>query len=264
MNLFYTPDILGNIYSLNEEESWHCQKVLRLHQGDIVYLTDGKGSLFEARISDLTGRKVTVEVISRQDGFGRRDYYLHMAVAPTKNIDRYEWFLEKVTEIGVDEITPLICDHSERRQLRTDRLEKVITAAVKQSLKAYLPKLNEPILFSKFLAARSPGFPTPQVPASEASLLPSFPASQLPNFLANPPTVKKYIAFITPGAPLLKQLYPKGAPAIILIGPEGDFSPAEVEAATTSGYQVISLGKSRLRTETAAIAACHTIELINQ
>ena len=256
MNLFYAPDLLGNLYSLNEEESWHCQKVLRLHKGDIVYLTDGKGSLFEARISDLTGRKVTVEVINRQDGFGRRDYYLHMAVAPTKNIDRYEWFLEKVTEIGVDEITPLICDHSERRQLRTDRLEKVITAAVKQSLKAYLPKLNEPIHFAQFL--------TSPLPRLHASMPPCLPNSPIPGIPADTLPVNKYIAFITPGAPLLKQLYPKGAPAIILIGPEGDFSHAEVEAATTSGYQVISLGKSRLRIETAAIAACHTIELINQ
>ena len=106
MNLFYTPDISGNLYSLNEEESRHCQKALRLREGDTVHLTDGKGTLFEAQISYLNSRQVTVEVISRQDGYGRRDYYLHMAVAPTKNIDRFEWFLEKATEIGVDEITP--------------------------------------------------------------------------------------------------------------------------------------------------------------
>lgn len=153
MNLFYTPDISGNLYSLNEEESRHCQKVLRLRLGDTVHLTDGRGTLFEARITDLQNRRVAVEVISRQDGFGRRDYFLHMAVAPTKNIDRFEWFLEKATEIGVDEITPLICEHSERRQLRTYRLEKIITAAAKQSLKAYHPKLNEPVLFGKFLSS---------------------------------------------------------------------------------------------------------------
>jgi len=240
LNLFYTPDISGNLYSLNEEESRHCQKVLRLREGDPVHLTDGRGTLFAARITDLQSRRVTVEVVSRQDGFGQRDYSLHLAVAPTKNIDRFEWFLEKATEIGVDEITPLICDHSERRHLRTDRLEKVITAAVKQSLKAYHPKLNEPVLLEKFLAFRPP------------------------RILANHLPENKFMAYITPGVPLLKQLYQKGADAVILIGPEGDFSPDEVEAATSSGYQVISLGKSRLRTETAAIAACHTIELLNQ
>jgi len=245
LNLFYTPDISGNLYSLTEEESRHCQKVLRLREGDPVHLTDGRGTLFAARITDLQSRRVTVEVISRQDGFGQRDYSLHLAVAPTKNIDRFEWFLEKATEIGVDEITPLICDHSERRHLRTDRLEKVITAALKQSLKAYHPKLNEPMLLGKFLSS-GPHAPLPPGPHAN---------SRIDN---------KFIAYITPDAPLLKQLYQKGADAVILIGPEGDFSPAEVEAATSSGYQVISLGKSRLRTETAAIAACHTIELLNQ
>lgn len=247
MNLFYTPDISGNLYSLNEEESRHCQKVLRLREGDTLHLTDGKGTLFDARISELHGRHVSVEVTGRQDDFGKRNYCLHMAVAPTKNIDRFEWFIEKATEIGVDEITPIICEHSERRQLRTDRLEKIIIAAMKQSLKAFHPKLNEPIHLNKFLASQVPSFP--------ASPPPSFPANTAAN---------KYIAYITSGAPLLKQLYEKGDAATILIGPEGDFSPVEVEAAIKSGYQVISLGESRLRTETAAIAACHTIQLINQ
>lgn len=253
MNLFYTPDISGNLYSLNEEESRHCQKVLRLRQGDSVHLTDGRGTLFEARITDLQSRRVTVEVISRLDGFGRRDYSLHLAVAPTKNIDRFEWFLEKATEIGVDEITPIICDHSERRQLRTDRLEKVIIAAVKQSLKAYHPKLNEPMLLGKFLSS-----------VSHSSMHPSLQAYMPPSLPANSINDNKFIAYITPDAPLLKQLYQKGSSAIILVGPEGDFSTSEVDAATKSGYRVISLGNSRLRTETAAIVACHTIDLINQ
>lgn len=253
MNLFYTPDISGSFYSLNEEESRHCQKVLRLHLGDIVNLTDGKGMLYEARISDLQGRAVTVEIVSRKDNFGRKDYYLHMAVAPTKSIDRFEWFLEKATEIGVDEITPLICEHSERRQLRIDRLQKVLTAAMKQSLKAYLPKLNEPVLIGNFLSSEP-----------HSSKLPSLQASLLPRIPANPLPENKFIAYITPNAPLLKQLYKKGSDSTILIGPEGDFSPSEVDAAIQSGYQVISLGNSRLRTETAAIAACHSIELLNQ
>jgi 16S rRNA (uracil1498-N3)-methyltransferase len=240
MNLFYTPDITGSLYSLSEEESRHCRMVLRLRDGDIIHLTDGKGTLFEARILDASNRQVAVEVINQQENYGRLGYRLHLAVAPTKNIDRFEWFLEKATEIGVDEITPLICEHSERRQLRTDRLEKVITAAMKQSLKAYHPKLNEPVFFGKFLASPPPSFPAI-----------SFPEN-------------RYIAYITNGAPLLQQLYQKGADAVILIGPEGDFSPAEVESAKKSGYQVISLGESRLRTETAAIVACHAVNLMNQ
>jgi len=206
--------------------------VLRLREGDIIHLTDGRGKLYEARIVDARSRQVSVEITGRQDNYGRRDYLLHMAVAPTKNIDRFEWFLEKATEIGVDEITPLICDRSERRQLRTDRMHKVITAAVKQSLKAYHPKLNEPESLSRFLAKPHPG--------------------------------GNYIAYITEGAPLLKQSYQKGSDAVILIGPEGDFSPVEVETAKKSGFQVISLGESRLRTETAAVAACHTVQLVNQ
>jgi 16S rRNA (uracil1498-N3)-methyltransferase len=240
MNFFYTPDISGSLYSLSEDESRHCRMVLRLRDGDIIHLTNGIGTLFEARILDARSRQVTVEVINQQENYGRLGYRLHLAVAPTKNIDRFEWFLEKATEIGVDEVTPLICDHSERRQLRIDRLEKVITAAMKQSLKAYHPKLNEPVLFGKFLTSQPPSLPAI-----------SFPEN-------------KYIAYITNGAPLLQQLYQKGADAIILIGPEGDFSPAEVESAKKSGYQVISLGDSRLRTETAAIVACHTINLMNQ
>jgi 16S rRNA (uracil1498-N3)-methyltransferase len=253
LNLFYTPDIAGNTYSLNEDESRHCQKVLRLGKGDMVNLTDGKGVLYEARISEFQNRKITVEIISRKDSFGRRDYYLHMAVAPTKSIDRFEWFLEKATEIGVDEITPLICEHSERRQLRVDRLQKVITAAMKQSLKAYHPKLNEPVLFGNFLSSEHY---SSRPPGPQASPLPRFPDDSLQE--------SKFIAYITPDAPLLKHLYQKGSNASILIGPEGDFSPSEVDAATASGYRIISLGNSRLRTETAAIAACHTIELLNQ
>jgi 16S rRNA (uracil1498-N3)-methyltransferase len=253
LNLFYTPDISGNLYSLNEEESRHCQKVLRLSEGDTVHLTDGRGMLFEARITDFQGRRVTVEVISSQEGFGHRDYYLHMVVAPTKNIDRYEWFLEKATEIGVDEITPLICEHSERRQLRTDRLEKIITSAIKQSLKAYHPKLNEPILLGKFLSS-----------GSHAPMPPNLHAPMPPSHQANSQSANKFIAYITPETPLLQQLYQKGSDATILIGPEGDFSPIEVDTAIRSGYHVISLGNSRLRTETAAVTACHTIDLLNQ
>jgi 16S rRNA (uracil1498-N3)-methyltransferase len=232
MNLFYAPDISSDIYSLNEEESRHCRMVLRLREGETVHLTDGKGTLFQAQITDVRAKLVNVAIISRVDGYGKRPYHLHMAVAPTKNIDRFEWFLEKATEIGVDVITPLICEHSERRHLRTDRLEKVITAAVKQSLKAYHPVLNEIVGLKEFLAKENPG--------------------------------QLFMAHLDEEKPvLLQKLYRKGSDVTILVGPEGDFSQAEITAAIQSGYKVVSLGESRLRTETAAIAACHTIGLIN-
>jgi len=245
LHLFYTPDLAGDLYSLNEEESRHCLKVLRLAKGDIIHLTDGKGNLFETVIIEDKDKTCIVQVKSniilpgkrltangkQQFSYGKRDYRLHIAIAPTKNIERFEWFLEKVTEIGIDEITPLICDHSERRQLRIDRLEKVITAAMKQSLKAWHPRLNEAAEFKKFVSGnRDRG---------------------------------KYIAYITDGVPMLHQVCLQGNDATIMIGPEGDFSPSEVEMAVKSGYKIVSLGDSRLRTETAGIIACHTVFLLN-
>lgn len=232
MNLFYTPDITAGLYSLNEEESRHCQKVLRLREGDIIHLTDGKGTLFESRITDDRSRQVTVEVISQQENFGRRDYRLHLAVAPTKNTDRFEWFLEKATEIGVDEITPMICDHSERRKLRIDRLERIITSAVKQSLKAYHPVLHTLTEFERFIAEKR--------------------------------ECHHFIAHLEEHDPvLLQSVYRKGNDATILIGPEGDFSDSEIASALAASYQCISLGSSRLRTETAAVVACHAIAMLN-
>jgi 16S rRNA (uracil1498-N3)-methyltransferase len=232
MNLFYTPDIDSDIYSLNEEESRHCRLVLRLREGDPVHLTNGKGTMFESRILDSRSKLVTVEIVSRTDNYNRRDYRLHMAVAPTKNIDRFEWFLEKATEIGVDEFTPLLCEHSERRQIRTDRLFKVITSAVKQSLKAYHPVLNEMTDFNEFISRERQG--------------------------------GKYIAHLEENDPvLLKEVFEKTQEVTILIGPEGDFSSGEISKGIKQGYLCVSLGNSRLRTETAAIAAIHTIFLLN-
>lgn len=232
MNLFYTPDIAGSLYSLTEEESRHCRMVLRLREGEVIHLTNGTGTLYEARITDARSKQVAVEITNRQENFGRRDYRVHLAVAPTKNIDRFEWFLEKATEIGVDEITPLICEHSERRQLRTARLEKVIVAAMKQSLKAYLPALNPTVDFRRFIAEKREG--------------------------------QLYIAHLEESEPvLLQKVYSQGNDITILVGPEGDFSPAEIESAIKSAYQIISLGESRLRTETAAIVACNTVQLLN-
>lgn len=233
MNLFYTPDISGETYSLNEAESRHCQKVLRLQQGDVIHLTNGRGTLFEARITDTRSRLITVSITGKVENFGRRDYHLHLAVAPTKNIDRFEWFLEKATEIGVDEITPLICEHSERKHLRIDRLEKVVTAAMKQSLKAYHPMLNNVADFARFVSLQREG--------------------------------QLFIAHLDEHDPLhLQKVYNKGADVTVLIGPEGDFSESELSMAERHSFQRVSLGDSRLRTETAAVVACHTIRLINQ
>jgi len=242
--LFYIPDIAGDLCTLNEEESRHCLKVLRLTRGDTIHVTDGKGNLFETEILVDKGKLCTVQIRNNLSEagdsqpaagslykFGYRDYRLHIAIAPTKNIDRFEWFLEKSTEIGIDEITPLICDHSERRQLRTDRLEKVITSAMKQSLKAWHPLLHEAMAFKDFITEDVGG--------------------------------NRFIAFMTDGAPQIHHIYRKGKDATILIGPEGDFSQTEVDAAVKEGYRVISLGDSRLRTETAGIAACHSIYLTN-
>jgi len=232
MNLFYTPDITSSYYSLNEEESRHCQKVLRLHEGEIIHLTDGRGTLFEARIIDSRSRQVSVEVTGKRENYGKRDYRLHLAVAPTKNIDRFEWFLEKATEIGVDEITPLACEHSERRQLRIDRLEKVITSAVKQSLKAYHPVLNQLTDYKKFITEKRTG--------------------------------QLFIAHLEESDPvLLQKAYLKNNDVTILIGPEGDFSESEMASAIAASYQCISLGSSRLRTETAAVVACHAVAMLN-
>jgi 16S rRNA (uracil1498-N3)-methyltransferase len=233
MNLFYAPAIQGNLFTLDEEESKHCIRVLRLKKGDILHLTDGKGNLYETAISDDHPKRCSVEVLSVQSRYMKRDFCVHIAIAPTKNPGRMEWFLEKVTEIGVDEITPLICEHSERTFINTSRLEKILVSAMKQSLKAYLPKLHDPAEFNPFI----------QKPFSG----------------------QKFIGYCEQDeTKLLKNLYKTGENALILIGPEGDFSGKEIREAKNSGFIPISLGKSRLRTETAGIVACHTINLANE
>lgn len=232
MNLFYTQLVKNGKAYLEEEEARHAVQVLRRRTGDRIHLIDGRGNLYEAVIEE-TGKKSCVARIEHTHAdFGKRPYYLHLAVAPTKNISRFEWFLEKATEIGVDRITPLFCEHSERTRLRADRLERVILSAVKQSVKAYLPILDPPTSFDDFLGEELSG--------------------------------ERYIAYIDDEVKdHLKENYHPGQDVCILIGPEGDFSPAEVQQARSAGFQAISLGPSRLRTETAAVVACHTIHLLN-
>ena len=232
MNLFYTPDLNPEFFSLNEEESRHITKVLRLQEGDHIFLTDGNGSLCEAIILNVQSKKCLVQCGPIRHEYERRNFRIHIAIAPTKSIDRFEWFLEKATEIGVDEITPLICAHSERQQVKTERLQKVLIAALKQSLKAYLPRLNESVKFEKFIIRNI----------------------EEPKFIAHCESNEE---------PALQSVYQKSKDCTILIGPEGDFSFDEVSLAKNSGFIPINLGKSRLRTETAGIVACHTIHLVN-
>lgn len=233
MHVFYTPDISSDVYTLNEEESKHCSKVLRLNLGEVIHLIDGKGGLYEAEISGITKRNVQLKVVNKQIEFGKRNHHLHIAIAPTKNIDRLEWFLEKATEIGIDEITPLICDRSERKIIKGERLEKVITSAVKQSLTAYHPVLNPSISFAELVKQN-----------------------------ANP---VKLIANCMDGEKVfINELTKPYQSYLILIGPEGDFSPTELKMALQNGYKPVTLGNARLRTETAALAACFEVNYINR
>lgn len=234
MHIFYTPDITSNTYTLNEEESKHCVRVLRLTVGAVVNLVDGKGGFYTAEITSDNPKKVALSILKVETEFHKRNHYLHIAVAPTKNIDRIEWFLEKATELGIDEITPIITDRSERRVVKEDRLNKVITSAVKQSIKAYHPKLNDAISFDAFLKQPFDGEKLMAHCIDEGE--------------------KKYISQLV--APHQKYL--------ILIGPEGDFTPEEVNLALNKGFKALTLGDNRLRTETAALAVCFEINYLNR
>jgi 16S rRNA (uracil1498-N3)-methyltransferase len=232
MNLFYTPNISEDHFILDEIESKHCIKVLRLKEGDTIFLVDGKGSYFETKITDAHPKRCTVQVIEKKTEYEKLNYNLHIAIAPVKSIDRYEWFLEKTTEIGISEITPLLCRYSERKVIKEERLKKIITSAMKQSIKAYHPTLNPMISFKEFI----------KMPFSGDKFI-----AHCENGVKNP----------------LKDLVSKGKNTLILIGPEGDFSKEEIDTAIANGFKEISLGNSRLRTETAGVVACHTVSLMN-
>jgi len=232
MHLFYAPIVTPGPNLLDEQESRHCTRVLRLEEGGNIHLTDGRGNLYECVIQHADPKQCIVNVISVQKEYLKRKNYLHIGIAPTKSMDRFEWLLEKATEIGIDEITPVFCAHSERIRIKTERLQKILVAAMKQSLKAYLPRLNEP--------------------------------SDLKHLFNQDFTGQKFIATCeSDEEEELQKVYQTGADALILIGPEGDFSREEIVLAKKQGFIPISLGKSRLRTETAGIVACHTITLLN-
>ncbi|HZJ74025.1 MAG TPA: 16S rRNA (uracil(1498)-N(3))-methyltransferase [Perlabentimonas sp.] len=233
MHIFYIPQIDGNSIVLPEDESKHCVRVLRLNTGDTINIVNGKGNMLTCSITDPHPKRCTVEVIETQHKFGKRTFRLHIAIAPTKNIERFEWFLEKATEIGIDEITPILCKHSERKTIKHERLERVIVAAMKQSIKAYKPTLN--------------------------ALTP------LKNAIQQDPHSTRLMAYCGDfNEPHAKSLINQNDNIFILIGPEGDFSPNEVEMALKAGFNTTGLGSSRLRTETAGVVACTIANLINQ
>jgi 16S rRNA (uracil1498-N3)-methyltransferase len=234
MNLFFTQNIEKELAFLPETEARHCVQVLRKSVGDSIHFVDGKGGLYEGTIQETGKKKCIVKIEKATQSFEKRDYYLHIAIAPTKNIDRFEWFLEKATEIGIDEITPLLCEHSERKRIRLDRLEKIALSAMKQSLKAFLPKVNDLTKFSDFI-----------------------------NTVENDKS-EKFIAHCQENEKThLKNNSLKDQNVTILIGPEGDFSPAEIQKANQHDFGSVTLGTSRLRTETAGVVACHIVNLLN-
>ncbi|WP_242135189.1 16S rRNA (uracil(1498)-N(3))-methyltransferase [Aestuariivivens marinum] len=233
MQLFYNPNINEQTieFAFNKEESRHISKVLRKPVGDTLYITNGCGWLFTAEILIADSKKCVAKIINKALQV-QRPYTLHLAVAPTKMNDRYEWFLEKVTEIGIDTITPIICDRSERKMVKKERFEKILQSAMKQSLNCYLPKLNEVITFKDFIAQNFEG----------------------DLFIAHCVETERKN---------LKQVLSPNTHTTILIGPEGDFSFKEIEMALKNDFIPVTLGTTRLRTETAAIVACHSAAFIN-
>lgn len=233
MQLFYNPNLDHSAaqFVFGLEESKHITKVLRKKEGDILHITNGKGHLFKAEILSADSKRCKAQIIDFEKKHQTK-HWLHMVVAPTKLNDRFEWFLEKATEIGINEITPIICKHSERKTIKQERLERVIQSGMKQSLRAYLPKLNPAISFEDYMEKKHEGL--------------------------------LFIAHCQEGEKLdLKRRVAPDKDITILIGPEGDFSNSEVKVAYEKGFLPVSLGKSRLRTETAAIVACVTVALIN-
>lgn len=234
MNIFYCPGaVLSEYCELDEVESRHISTVLRKREGEELKVFDGKGNLYEARIESIAKKAIIINIITLLEIVDNTLPKLHIAIAPPKNIERFEWFAEKVTEIGVSEITPIVCKHSERKDLRTDRIEKIVLGACKQSLKYALPKVNVPVLFSDFVNNSDE-------------------------------VAQRFIAYCDEKSVHFKQAYFGKFNATIMIGPEGDFTKEEVLLAQKNDFQTVSLGKSRLRLETAGIYAATVFNLANE
>lgn len=232
MQLFIGSELDENTLVLTEDESWHCAKVLRKKNGDLLSVIDGIGNLYQAKIVSDNPKKILLTIESKEIKLPSRKYKLHLAIAPTKNIDRIEWFVEKAVEIGVDEISFLQCKNSERKILKIERIQKIVESAVKQSIQFYMPKVNDLQAFQKFIEGKNYD--------------------------------SKFIAHCqTPQLPYLGSLITKETNSLILIGPEGDFTMEEVSLAKNFGFQEISLGESRLRTETAALYAVNIFSVLS-
>jgi 16S rRNA (uracil1498-N3)-methyltransferase len=234
MQIFYAPDIKIGKCVLDKNESRHAVRALRMAKGDKLLVVDGYGCLYEGIISDPDPSCCQITITSVTRNFEKRGYGLHIAISPVKNHERFEWFVEKSVEIGIDEITPVICRNTEKPGVKSERLENIIISSMKQSLKAFKPVLNEPVSFDEFVSSGKNGI--------------------------------KMIAHCHPRLERnrIEQVCEKNQNAVILIGPEGDFSSEEINLATYNGFLPVNLGTSRLRTETAAIAACHSVYFINQ
>ena len=235
MQLFYSPEITKETksFTFDKTESRHIVRVLRKIEGDQLHITNGNGYLFIAEVSIASDKKCVVNIVSFDKKEKAWNYYLHIAIAPTKLNDRMEWFLEKATEIGIDEITPIICKHSERKVIKLERFEKIVLSGMKQSLKFHLPKINPAVTFKEFIKSN--------------------PSGDL--FIAHCEEQDKKS---------FKQEIKPATDITILIGPEGDFSTNEIEHALQNKYTPVTLGESRLRTETAALVACHSIAFVNE
>ncbi len=233
MQIFYSTNVSDGKALFRREESGHCLRVLRMRSGDSLSFTDGKGNLYEGVISDDDPTGMTVTITSTKINCGRRNYRIHIAISPLKNDDRLEWFIEKAVETGVDEITPLVCSRTEKKKIRKERLESLILSAMKQSVKCYLPQLHEPLLFSEFI----------NTPFTGKRLI----ASCDPDIIRN----------------AITSSFCRGDDVQMLIGPEGDFTGDELTMAISAGFLPVHIGSSRLRSETAGVAACCSVYLAN-
>ncbi len=233
MQIFYSANVFDGKALFSREESGHCLRVLRMRRGQSLAFTDGKGSLYEGVITDDDPSGMTVKVTSTESGYGARNYRIHIAISPLKNDDRLEWFIEKAVETGIDEITPLICNRTEKKRIRKERLESLILSAMKQSVKCYLPCLHDPVPFTDFLHFSHEG----------RRLIAS----------CDPETVRTGIT----------SSFSRGEDITILIGPEGDFTLEELAMAIKEGFEPVHMGPSRFRSETAGVIACCSVYLAN-
>jgi len=233
MQIFYTINVSEGKALFSKEESMHCLRVLRMRRGESIRFTDGLGNLYEGVITDDDPTGMTAAVKSSEHDRGKRGYRLHMAISPLKNDDRLEWFIEKAVETGIDEITPLICSRTEKKRIRRERLEGLILSAMKQSVKCNLPRLNDPATFNEFIDVIREG--------------------------------KRIIACCDTAVERIPitSAFSRGEGVTILIGPEGDFTAEEVSRAVKGGFSPVHIGPSRLRTETAGVAACCSVYLAN-